>query len=193
MTREKIAGLMKKTRGKCLFIRADIICMTTARSSNADALIAEYWKSHPNKKKAPRKSTEVKTPRRSRKSTVDETSDTASTTAVPKKRGRKSQVKADSDMENGKDMDVDDIRAAKKIRKSAASKSQPKEISQRPFIGEEPYIGDMSQHMKMSSWEDLVATVDTIEREATGSLTVYFTLSVPSFMSYQNLLLIPNL
>ncbi|KAF8235640.1 hypothetical protein L208DRAFT_1256403 [Tricholoma matsutake] len=119
-------------------------------AGNAHALIAEYWKSNPNKKKAPRKSTEAKTPRRPRTSTVDETSD-AGSTAAPKKRGRKSQAKADSDLENSKGMDVDENR-------------------------DEPQIGDMSQHMKMASWEDIVSTVDTIERETDGSLTVYFTL-----------------
>jgi chromobox protein 5 len=147
-------------------------------SRNAHALITEYWKSHPNKKKAPRKSTDAKSPRRPRKSTADETSDTGSPAAAPKKRGRKSQVKAESDLENGKDMDVDEIRAPKKPRKSAATKAQSKEGPQRTFVGEEPPIGDMSQHMKMKNWEDLVSTVDTIEREAEGSLMVYFTMSV---------------
>jgi len=146
-------------------------------AGNAHALITEYWKSHPNKKKAPRKSTDAKSPRRPRKPTADETSDTGSP-AAPKKRGRKSQVKAESDLENGKeDMDVDEIRAPKKPRKSTATKAQSKEVPQRTFIGEEPPIGDMSQHMKMKNWEDLVSTVDTIERETEGSLMVYFTIN----------------
>lgn len=141
-------------------------------AGNAHALIAEYWKSNPNKKKAPRKSTEAKTPRRPRTSTVDETSD-AGSTAAPKKRGRKSQAKADSDLENSKGMDVDENRVTKKPRKSAAPKARSREVA---LTEDEPQIGDMSQHMKMASWEDIVSTVDTIERETDGSLTVYFTL-----------------
>jgi hypothetical protein len=148
-------------------------------SRNADALIAEYWKSQPNKKKA-RKSTDAKAPRKPRKSTVDETSDTGSPAAAQKKRGRKSQVKAESDLENGKDMDVDETRPSKKSRKGIAQKALSREVPPRTFIGEDPPIGDMSHHMKMKSWEDLVSTVDTIEREADGSLMVYFTMSVLS-------------
>jgi hypothetical protein len=183
MARKKIAGWMKKTQGKSLHTRTDDSCLTTHFSSNADGLIKEYWKSHPNKKKAPRKSTDAKTPRKPRTSTVDETSDAGSPTAAPKKRGRKSQVKADSDLENGRDMDVDETRAPKKPRKSAAPKAKAQEVAQR-LIDDEPQIGDMSQHMKIASWEDIVSTVDTIEREADGSLTVYFTLSVPSSLSH---------
>jgi chromobox protein 5 len=149
-------------------------------------LIDEYWKSHPNKKKAPRKSSEAKTPRRPRTSTVDEISDGGS--APVKKRNRKSQAKANSDMENGKNMDVDEIRTPKKPRKSAATKAQSRNIPHRQLIEEEEvHIGDMSQYMKTSSWEDLVLTVDTIEREAGDNLTVYFTLSVfATFYSSQN-------
>jgi len=147
-------------------------------AGNAHALITEYWKSHPNKKKAPRKSTDTKSPRRPRTSTVDETSDAGSTAAVPKKRGRKSQVKADSDLENGKDMDISETRAPKKPRKSAGSKAQAQEVVKRSLDEEEePQIGDMNRHMKMRSWEDIVSTVDTIERQSDGSLMVYFTLN----------------
>ena len=160
-----------------------MICLTIQRFSNAHALINEYWKSQPNKKKAPRKSTDLKSPRRPRTSTVDETSDAGSTAAAPKKRGRKSQVKSENDLENGKDMDVDEARAPKKARKSAASKAQAQEAAQRS-VGEEeePHIGDMNRHMKMANWEDLVSTVDTIERQSDGSLLVYFTLLVLSHL-----------
>ena len=82
-------------------------------------------------------------------------------------------------MENGKDMDVDETRTPKKQRKIAVTKAQSREVPRRQLIeDEEVHIGDMSQYMKTSSWEDLVLTVDTIEREPGDNLTVYFTLSV---------------
>ena len=112
---------------------------------------------------------------------MDETSDGGSAPAAPKKRGRKSQVKADSDLENGKDIDVDETRAPKKQRKSAASKAAQRSVEEE----DEPLIGGMSRHMKMRNWEDLVSTVDTIERQSDGSLTVYFTLLVSSSLSTQ--------
>jgi hypothetical protein len=91
-------------------------------------------------------------------------------------------VKSENDLENG-NMDVDETRAPKKARKSAASKSQAQEVAQRS-VGEEeePHIGDMNRHMKMANWEDLVSTVDTIERQTDGSLLVYFTLLVLSHL-----------
>jgi len=142
-------------------------------AGNAHALIDEYWKNHPNKRKGPRKSTDAKTPRRSRKSGIDEGSDGGSS----KKRGKKTQAKADSDLENDKEgMDIDGSKAAKKSRKSAAAKTQAKDTIQITVEGDGIIIGDMSEYMKVSNWEDLVATVDTIEREKDSSLTVYFSL-----------------
>jgi hypothetical protein len=39
-------------------------------------------------------------------------------------------------------------------------------------------IGNMKKHMKVPSWEELIETIDTVEREDDGELYVFFTLSV---------------
>lgn len=36
----------------------------------------------------------------------------------------------------------------------------------------------MKRHMKVPSWEELIETIDTVEREDDGELYVFFTLSV---------------
>ncbi|KAF9460554.1 hypothetical protein BDZ94DRAFT_1169461 [Collybia nuda] len=134
-------------------------------AGNADDLIAQYWKTHSKTKKAPRKSVDAKTPKSGRKSTVPEDGSDRET-SLPKKRGRKSHVKADSDAENGND--VEETRATKKSRKNTKESETPAtEVSD---------IGDMKQYMSVTSWEKLIASVDTIEREEDGSLTVYFAL-----------------
>lgn len=85
----------------------------------------------------------------------------------PKKRGRKSiaqTTKSDSDME----VDAPQPQP-KKPRKSQAKKPQEEGPP-------EQILGDMSSFMHLASWEGLIETVDTVERESDNSLTVYFTL-----------------
>lgn len=129
---------------------------------NADALIEEYWKKNPKKA---RKSMDAKTPKKPRKSTAPEDGADTST----KKRGRKSQGPAESAARNSPE--AGDTRMAKKARKSTAQNE--KEDVVQP-LDEEITFGDMSKYMTVSSWEKLVENVDTIEREADGTLFVYF-------------------
>lgn len=146
---------------------------------NAIDLVNEYWRLNPGKKKGavPRKSVEKKSsPKKARKSAApDDTSDAE--TVSTKKRGRKSAAakKADSDEE----MEVDEVaetRAPKKARKVQASKPKPREKTPEE---EGKIIGNMQDYMHMKSWEGLVKSVDTVERESEdGQLVVYFTLYV---------------
>ncbi|RDB15795.1 Chromatin-associated protein swi6 [Hypsizygus marmoreus] len=134
-------------------------------AGNADALIEEYWRKNPKKA---RKSLDAKTPKRPRKSVAAEDV----TESAAKKRGRKSQVAAESAVED--DADATSNRAAKKARKSAAPKQQPEEVTN--VVDEDITFGDMSQYMNVADWEGLVKSVDTIERGA-DDLLVYFTLT----------------
>ena len=123
--------------------------------SGAKELVENYWKL--NSKKGKRKSLE---PKRARKSTA---ADQESDTSVAKKRGRKSTVNADSDQD-------EDATKNKKVRKGAT----------RGQVQIVRGIQDMAQYMDQENWEDLVDTVDTVERTSEGILFVYFTLYAQS-------------
>ncbi|KAF8159839.1 hypothetical protein B0H34DRAFT_782439 [Crassisporium funariophilum] len=141
-------------------------------AGNATALVEEFWRKNPNRKRVPRKSTEKKSPKKPRKSVaLDDSSDVGSTT---KKRGRKSvSQKVDSEDE----MDVDDTekRAPKKAKKSSTHASKAaKKNTESPDM-EEKVIQTMERYMGVGNWENLVKSVDTVER-VNDKLMVYFTL-----------------
>ena len=98
-----------------------------------------------------------------------------------KKRGR-SSAKQESDVEEVSDGDR--LSAAKKARKSngAAAKSVKKSGSMAPMEvdvqSETEHMFDMSKYAKHQSWEKLVKSVDTVERDDKGDLMVYFTMCV---------------
>lgn len=125
--------------------------------------MAEFWRKNPKKK--PRKSVEPKAAKRSRRSlAVDEESDTGS---VAKKRGRKSTTKAESDEEE------EEAVRNKKARKAEKTGGRIKKLSEEPSAR----VTDMGKYMDRETWEDLVDTVDTVERSDEG-LVIYFTLYV---------------
>ncbi|KAF5362138.1 hypothetical protein D9756_002649 [Leucocoprinus leucothites] len=127
------------------------------RGAFPEELVDEFWRKNP--RKAKRKSLEPKAAKRARKSTAaDEESDANS---VAKKRSRKSMFKADSDG------DEESTRAKKTKKTAAKGKVQAEEEPQR--------LQDMTRYMDKESWEELVDTVDTVER-AEGGLVVFFTL-----------------
>jgi len=131
---------------------------------NADELINEFWA-----KKKSRK-TEVKG-KRGRKSAGDESEDD-SASAAPKKRGRKSQARVGS--EESQDTDT---RTLKKARTSAARKASENIASpQDDDEDAEIIIGDMSKYESWPTWEDLIETIDTVEKDMSGDMTLYFTL-----------------
>jgi len=131
-------------------------------AGNADELINEYWA-----KKKSRK-TEVKG-KRGRKSTGDESADDSGSPA-PKKRGRKAQARAAS--EESQDTDA---RTVKKARTGAARKTS-ENITQDEDEDAEIIIGDMSKYESWPTWEDLIETIDTVEKDLSGNMTLYFTL-----------------
>lgn len=130
----------------------------------------------------------MKSPKRSRKSVAaDDLSDAAATTTAPKKRGRKAVNKEDSDEDMEKDKpESASARVTKKARKNTTEKSadKPKRKAQStastrtaspiPVEGDEVAIS-MAKYMNQESWEDLIATVDTVERVG-EELYIYFTL-----------------
>ncbi|GLB43387.1 putative chromo shadow domain containing protein [Lyophyllum shimeji] len=134
-------------------------------AGNATALIEEYWRTHGKK---PKKPADAKTPKRPRKSSAaaEEVSDTST-----KKRARKSQT-AVASVED--DEEVKGIRVAKKAKKNGAVKEKSEEFPTPDT--DEVVLTDMSKYMGVSSWEHLVKTIDTIEKENDGSLAVYFSL-----------------
>lgn len=99
--------------------------------------------------------------KRARKSSAADESDDVSAT---KKRGRKSTIKVDS----GED-EEEPVRNRKTRKAEKPSKGQ--KISEEP----QPRLYDMAKYMDRESWEDLVDTVDTVERTEEG-LFIYFTL-----------------
>ncbi|KAG2067763.1 hypothetical protein BDR04DRAFT_1026375 [Suillus decipiens] len=118
---------------------------------NAQDLITKYWE---NKRKAskggPRKSIDAGKPKTGRKSAIME--ETREPSLSAKKRGR--PKKADQEEHQGA--------SAKKVTKQLAEDE------------EEVTFGNMKKHMTIASWENLVETIDTIERGDEGNLYVYF-------------------
>jgi hypothetical protein len=122
--------------------------------------VAEFWRKNPKKK--PRKSVEPKASKRGRKSlAAEEESDTGS---AARKRGRKPIADVESEEE-------DEITGRnRKTRKGEKTGKQRKAEDNLLLI-------DMGKYMDKDSWEDLVDTVDTVEKGNEG-LQVFFTLYV---------------
>lgn len=129
---------------------------------NAKELVAEFWRKNPKKK--PRKSVEPKASKRGRKSlAAEEESDAGS---ASKKRGRKSVIDVESEEED------ETAARNKKTRKAEKPAGKQKKTD------DTTHVMDMSKYMDKDSWEDLVDTVDTVEKGDSGGLQVYFTLYV---------------
>lgn len=90
-----------------------------------------------------------------------------------KKRGRPKKDELPSDKMDTRDEDEDEHRLKKKPRKSNGLSRQDNKRD-----SDEEIIGNMKKHMKVPSWEELIETIDTVEREEDGELYVFFTLSV---------------
>lgn len=142
-------------------------------AANAQDLITKYWE---NKRKAskggPRKSTDAGKLKSGRKSAIAE--DTREPTPPAKKRSRpKKADQEQSEREQDASSDDDDARAKKKPRKSQGTSA--KKVTKQLAEDEEVVtFGSMKKHMTIASWENLVETIDTIERGEEGDLYVYF-------------------
>ncbi|KAG1743097.1 hypothetical protein EDB19DRAFT_586162 [Suillus lakei] len=141
-------------------------------AANAQDLITKYWE---NKRKAskggPRKSTDTGKTKTGRKSTIIEPREP---TPPAKKRSRpKKADQEQSENEQDASSDDDDARAKKKPRKSqgAYAKKVAKQLAEDEEV---VTFGSMKKHMTIASWENLVETIDTIERGDEGDLYVYF-------------------
>lgn len=141
-------------------------------AANAQDLITKYWE---NKRKAskggPRKSTDAGKTKTGRKSTIIEPREP---TPPAKKRSRpKKADQEQSENEQDASSDDDDARAKKKPRKSqgAYAKKVAKQLAEDEEV---VTFGSMKKHMTIASWENLVETIDTIERGDEGDLYVYF-------------------
>lgn len=111
----------------------------------------------------------------------------AATTTAPKKRGRKPANKEDSDVDMEKDKpESASARVTKKARKNTTEKSADKPnrkaqsaastrtASPIAVDGDEVAV-TMAKYMNQDNWEDLVTTVDTVERVG-EELFIYFSL-----------------
>ncbi|KAG6820406.1 hypothetical protein H0H93_000913 [Arthromyces matolae] len=131
-------------------------------AGNATSLIEDFWRRNPKKaSKTGRKSLDAKATQKPGKPAPSEEIEESASVAT-KKRGRKSQADID---ENSRD------RTTKKSKKNGA---KPETLSPTP--DQVPDIGNMNQYMSIVSWEDLVDSVETVERTPDDKLMVYFTL-----------------
>ncbi|KAG2743738.1 hypothetical protein P692DRAFT_20810390 [Suillus brevipes Sb2] len=120
-------------------------------AANAQDLITKYWE---NKRRASKGGPQHTPP--------------------AKKRGRPKKGDQDGQSEEqDASSDDDEARAKKKPRKSqgASAKKVTKQLAEDE---EEVTFGSMKKHMTIASWENLVETIDTIERGDEGDLYVYF-------------------
>ncbi|KAG8215063.1 hypothetical protein J3R82DRAFT_8484 [Butyriboletus roseoflavus] len=144
-------------------------------AGNAKELIERFWEEKKKGKPGPRKSEPVKskpklTEKLSRKSLIDLDS-SVEPDSLAKKRGRPKKDELVSDKLEARDEDESEQRAKKKPRKSnGLSRQENKRES------DEETLGNMKKHMKVSSWEELIQSIDTVEREEDGELYVFFTL-----------------
>ncbi|KAG1817117.1 uncharacterized protein BJ212DRAFT_1350977 [Suillus subaureus] len=143
-------------------------------AANAQDLINKYWE---NKRKAskggPRKSTDAGKPKAGRKSAIVEEPREPTISAKKRSRPKKADQDEQSEKEQDASSDDDDARAKKKPRKSQGSYA--KKVAKQLAEDEEVVtFGSMKKHMTIASWENLVETIDTIERGDEGDLYVYF-------------------
>ena len=137
---------------------------------NAQDLIDHFWADKKKGKSGSRKSEPVKpkpklVEKPSRKSLADVE---PSVEPEVKKRGRPKKEDLPSET---RDEEENVQRAKKKPRKSnGLSHKETKQES------DEEEVGTMKKHMKVPSWEELIESIDTVEREDDGELYVFFTL-----------------
>jgi chromobox protein 5 len=91
------------------------------------------------------------------------------------KRGRKSTVALDEESDPGSAST-----GRKKGKKSQPTGSEEVEMMDARMSkkdeDEEVIVGDMTKHASLPSWEELIKTIDTIEKDESGHIMVYFTL-----------------
>lgn len=146
-------------------------------AENAQVLIDDYWRNHKQKKFA-RKSagtaSKASTAKPRKSSTLREESSEVEDTR-PKKRGRPSKAKP---VEKEEDQDEDvEKQVPKRARKSTGNKSakaaSPMDLDEDEDV---PVFRDMKTWKNSATWEHIVDSIDTVERDAEGQLLVYFTL-----------------
>lgn len=118
-------------------------------AGNAEDLIKDFWSRKKNRKQ------ETKT-KRGRKSTAtmdEESDDLGSVSVAPKKKGRKPKARTDTE-----EIEETDTRVSKKDD------------------DQDVVMSDMGNYDSWPSWEDLIRSIDTIEKDDSGKIQVYFTL-----------------
>ncbi|KIK97343.1 hypothetical protein PAXRUDRAFT_825023 [Paxillus rubicundulus Ve08.2h10] len=146
-------------------------------AGNAQDLIDAFWAIRKKSKPAPRKSEPIRTKPKavaekpSRKSLANMSSPDAEVPA--KKRGRPRKDERESDAVDVLEGDEEEQRAKKKPRRSNGAGRQSKKHESDDEVDD---LGNMRGHMKVTSWENLVHTIDTVERQKDGELYVFFTL-----------------
>ncbi|KAL4252875.1 hypothetical protein ABKN59_003605 [Abortiporus biennis] len=158
-------------------------------AANAQSLIDEYWAKHSKQKKgmAPRKS-DVPKPKATSTSSKGRKSQTVtdheastdpeieSISAPVKKRSRpsKAPVVEDSDLEEEV---VPKPKKAKQTPAKASTSARKKiQTPEAEENGEEPLV-DLTKFRDLTSWENYVDHIETVERVEGGKLYVYFILN----------------
>jgi len=136
-------------------------------AGNATDLIDEYWRKVKKEKQSGRKSLDPK-PKTRRKSAPTVREDTSEVSQA-KKRGRPA-AKANKELAES---EGDEAPVSKKSRKSNGLKAATK--AQQDDREETPPVGNMERFMSIPSWDNMIDTVDTVERDG-DELMVYFTL-----------------
>lgn len=128
---------------------------------NADEMISKFL----DEKRAKQKGKKAAKPRKSTEASKQE----------PKKRGRIStKSKADSDEEP----EPSPVRPITKKQKKAPASTKKAEPTRNDEAHEMLSFESMDKYMSVSSWEDLVDKIDTIERDEEGNLFIYGSLWV---------------
>ncbi|CDO69648.1 hypothetical protein BN946_scf184851.g36 [Trametes cinnabarina] len=146
-------------------------------AAGAQELIDEFWRKS-NKKGGRKSEPKAKATPKPRKSSVKDVDSDVEETAPPKKRGRPS--KSTPARDNSEEQDEESVPKQKKPRKSAggsAAKTTSRRKSNASAMDEDDEtFADMRRFKDAASWENLVESIDTVERTEDGNLYVYFTL-----------------
>jgi hypothetical protein len=103
----------------------------------------------------------------------EESDDHGSVSAAPKKRGKKSKARTDTE-----EVEELDTRVSKKARTDTTHKTAQESDIAIQDDDQDVVMSDMGSYDSWPSWEDLIRSIDTIERDDSGKIQVYFTLYV---------------
>ncbi|KAM6496821.1 hypothetical protein JOM56_007294 [Amanita muscaria] len=141
--------------------------LTVRGNRNAEDLIKDFW----SRKKKGKQETKAKRGRKSTATMDEESDDLGSVSAAPKKRGRKPKARTDTE-----EIEESDTRVSKKARTDTTHKTAQESNVAIQDDDQDVVMSDMGSYDSWPSWEDLIRSIDTIEKDDSGKIQVYFTL-----------------